>query len=242
MSGPGVPQIGSWKCAIITGADQGIGRAVAVLYAQEGADVAIVYSRQDAAAKETQRLVETAGRRCLLIRGDVGDPSFCKKAVERTVKELGGLDILVSDADSHKDASPRGTPFSDILPDASPGSLSDGCSEQPLLPHIYGYFYMAKACLPHLHPGSAIIATGAGPEETVSALTRLLAKNLMSRGIRVNAVAPATVWARLPQRTEIEQAAQPEEIAPAYVFLASNPDSSYITGQVLPAMGSATSV
>jgi NAD(P)-dependent dehydrogenase (short-subunit alcohol dehydrogenase family) len=240
--------------ALITGADSGIGRAVAVLYAREGADVAIVYLNEDEDAEETRRAVESEGRRAILIPGDVTDPEFCREAVETTVRELGGLDVLVNNAAFQEHAS----------------SLEDITEEQldrTFKTNIYGYFYMAQAALPHLHEGSAIVNSGSvtgieGSKElldysatkgAIHAFTKSLAQNLVDKGIRVNCVAPGPVWtplnpadvepekvAEFGKKVPMKRPAQPEEVAPAYVFLAAPACSSYISGEVLPVLGGDT--
>jgi NAD(P)-dependent dehydrogenase (short-subunit alcohol dehydrogenase family) len=243
------------KVALITGGDSGIGRAVAVLYAREGADVAIVYlDEEERDARETQQAVEAEGRRCLLLPGDVSDAAFCRKAVARTVRELGRLDVLVNNAafQQHQE------------------SLEDISEEQwdrTFRTNIYGYFYMARAALPHLEAGSAIVncssITGlqgsrqlldyAATKGAINAFTKSLAQNLVERKIRVNAVAPGPVWTPLNvadkpakkagehgKKQPIGRPAQPEEIAPAFVFFASETDSSYITGEVLALLGGET--
>ena len=240
------------KVALITGGDSGIGRAVAVLFAREGADVAIVYLDEDIDAEETKRVIEKEeGRRCLLLPGDVKDPEFCESAVEQTVREFGKLDILVNNAAYQEHAE----------------SLEDITEEHfdlTFKTNIYGYFHMAKAALPHLKEGSAIINTGSetgmfgqpilldysATKGAIHAFTKSLATNVIKRGIRVNAVAPGPVWTPLNpadqpavkikdfgSSTSMKRPAQPEEIAPAYVFLASPVCSSYITGLVLPVIG-----
>jgi len=242
------------KVALVTGGDSGIGRAVAVLFAREGADVAIVYLSEDADAEETRRAVEAEGRRALLIPGDVTDPDFCREAVETTVRELDQLDILVNNA-----------AFQEHVPSLE--ELSDEQLERTFRTNIFGYFYMARAALAHLKEGSAIINTGSvtgieGSKElldysstkgAIHAFTKSLAQNLVERGIRVNCVAPGPVWtplnpadqdaekvARFGSDVPMKRPAQPEEIAPAYVFLAAPVCSSYITGEVLPILGGET--
>lgn len=243
------------KVALITGGDSGIGRAVAVLYAREGADVAIIHlPEEDVDANETRQAIEEAGRRCVLISGDVCDAEFCRGAVESTVDELGRLDVLVNNAafQSHHE---------------DPADISDEQWERTFRTNIFGYFYMVKAALPHLQPGSAIINTGSitglrgnkmlldysSTKGAIHAFTKSLAQMLVDRKIRVNCVAPGPVWTPLivsdfdPEKsskqgdkTPMGRAAQPEEIAPAYVFFASEGDSSYITGEVLTLLGGET--
>lgn len=239
------------KVALVTGGDSGIGRAVAVLFAREGADVAIVYLSEDRDAKATKQAVEAEGRRCIILRGDVAKRAFCRKAVAETVKRLGHLDILVNNAAFQIHASE----FAD---------LTEEHFDTTLKTNLYGYFHMAQEAVPHLKPGSAIINTGSvtgieGSRELVDysmtkggihAFTRALSGNLIAKGIRVNAVAPGPVWTPLNPsekeaedvsqfgaKTPMKRPAQPEEIAPAYVFLASPQCSSYITGEILPIVG-----
>jgi NAD(P)-dependent dehydrogenase (short-subunit alcohol dehydrogenase family) len=243
------------KSALITGGDSGIGRAVAVLYAREGADVAIVYlPEEEKDARETMAVVEEEGRRCLLLPGDVQDPEFCRDAVQRTVKEFGKLDILVNNAayQHHQE---------------SIDDLDVAQFERTFRTNIFGYFYMAKAALKHLKPGGAIVNTGsitglegsaklldyASTKGAIHAFTKSLAQQLVERGVRVNCVAPGPVWTPLNvadkpaekaaehgKKTPMERPAQPEEVAPAYVFFASEGDSSYITGEVLTLLGGET--
>lgn len=239
------------KVALVTGGDSGIGRAVAILYAREGADVAVIYLTEHGDAKETKTAVEKEGRRCILIPGDVTDAAFCRDAVESTVHELGGLDILVNNV-----------AFQEHV--ASIEELSEAQFDQTLKTNLYGYFNMAKAAAPHLRQGGAIINTGSitgidGSQELldysmtkggIHAFTRSLSGSMLKRGVRVNAVAPGPVWtplnpadktadqvAKFGQQTKMKRPAQPEEIAPAYVFLAAPCCSSYITGEVLPIIG-----
>jgi NAD(P)-dependent dehydrogenase (short-subunit alcohol dehydrogenase family) len=238
--------------AIITGGDSGIGRAVAVLYAREGADVAIIYLNEHEDAAETQRHIEAEGQHCLLLPGDVRDPGFCRDAVAQTVARFGQLDILVNNAAFQEHA--------DTL-----GELSEERFDLTMKTNIYGYFHMAKAVEPYLKRGSSIINTGsvtglhgskhlldyATTKGAIHAFTMSLASNLLDKGIRVNAVAPGPVWtplnpadqspemiARFGQSTDMKRPAQPEELSPAYVFLAAPSCASYITGIVLPVTGS----
>lgn len=244
------------KTALITGGDSGIGRAVAVLFAREGADIAIVYTRPEQRdAIEAKSAVEHEGGKCLLIPGDVRQSSFCNRAVEKTVAELGRLDILVNNAAFQQHQ-------------ASIEDITDEQFERTFRTNIFGYFYMARAAIPHMKPGSAIINTGSitgleGSEElldysstkgAIHAFTKSLAQNLVERKIRVNCVAPGPIWtplnvadktatesAKHGSDTPMERPGQPEEVAPSYVFFASNADSSYITGEVLTLLGGNTS-
>jgi NAD(P)-dependent dehydrogenase (short-subunit alcohol dehydrogenase family) len=243
------------KASIITGGDSGIGRSVAVLFAREGADVAIVYlAEEQPDAEETKQAVEREGRRCLLIPGDVTDPNFCEQAVEQAAKEFGHLDILVNNAAFQQHQN-------------SIDELTNEQFEKTFRTNIFGYFYMAKAALKHLPKGGAIVNTGSitGLEGTgklldysatkgaIHAFTKSLAQQLNEKGIRVNCVAPGPVWTPLnvadkpPEKvaehgadTPMKRPAQPEEIAPAFVFFASNVDSSYISGEVMTILGGET--
>lgn len=245
----------SGRTALITGGDSGIGRAVAVLYAREGADVAITHLREERAdARETRRVVEAEGRRCLTLEGDLTDPDFCAHVVERTLQEFGALDILVNNA-----AFQQHQPSLD--------ALTDEQWDHTFRTNIYAYFRVTRAALPHLKRGAAIINTGSitgleGSSElldysatkgAIHAFTKSLAQNVVERGIRVNCVAPGPVWTPLnPSDRDAEDVsefgadqpmhrpAQPEEVAPAFVFFASNADSSYITGEVLTLLGGET--
>jgi NAD(P)-dependent dehydrogenase (short-subunit alcohol dehydrogenase family) len=232
--------------ALVTGGDSGIGRAVAILFAKEGADVAIVYLNEHDDARATKERIEKLGRRCITLAGDVGDPDFCSDAVSLTVEEFGKLDILVNNAaEQHPQES---------LLDITPEQL-----ERTFRTNIFAYFYMAREALKHLAPGGAIINTSsvtayrgsdhlldyASTKAAIIGFTRSLALSLADKEIRVNAVAPGPIWTPLiPATFEAEEVAtfgsdvpmkragQPEEIAPSYVFLASS-DSRYMTGQVL---------
>lgn len=239
--------------ALITGGDSGIGRAVAVLYAREGADVALVYlADEQEDAVETKRCIEAEGQRCILIPGDVRDPMFCKHAAEETRKAFGRLDILVNNAAFQEHA--------DSLED-----ITEERFDLTMKTNIYGYFHMAKAVLPHMKAGSSIINTGSvtglqgskklldysATKGAIHAFTMSLASNVLDKGIRVNAIAPGPVWtplnpadapsdrvAKFGEDTDMKRPAQPEELSPAYVFLAAPSCASYITGIVLPVTGS----
>ena len=242
------------KVALITGGDSGIGRAVAVLYAREGADVAICYLPQEQRdADETAHAVESESRRCLRLPGDLIDPATCNEAVEKTVAELGRIDILVSNAAYQR----RKENIEDI---------TDEEFDRTFRIDMYAYFFLARAALRHMKAGSAIIATSSmtairgskalldysSTKGAINAFTKSLAMNAIERGIRVNAVAAGPVWtplnpadgglapdkvAEFGKQTPLGRPAQPEELAPAYVFLASDADSSFITGIVLQVAG-----
>lgn len=239
------------RVAIITGGDSGIGRSVAVLYAREGADVAILHLDEDEDAAVTKAAVEAEGRTCLVIAGDIKDAGFCENAVAKVVKTFGKLDILVNNAAFQVHAER----FEDLTLEHF---------DETIRTNLYGYFHMAKAAVPHMKPGSAIVNTGSvtGIEGSkalvdysmtkggIHAFTRALSGNLMPKGIRVNCVAPGPVWtplnpsdkqakdiAEFGSQVPMGRPAQPEEIAPAYVFLASPQLSSYITGEVIPIIG-----
>jgi NAD(P)-dependent dehydrogenase (short-subunit alcohol dehydrogenase family) len=239
------------KVAIVTGGDSGIGRAVAILFAREGADVTICHLAEDRDAKVTQAAIEKEGRRCLVSRGNLADPLHCRTVVQATVKAFGHLDVLVNNAAFQVHAP-------------SIEDLSFAHFDETLKTNLYGYFNMTQAAVPQLKNGAAIINTGSvvglqGSAELmdyamtkggIHAFTKSLAANLLPRGIRVNAVAPGPVWtllnpsdkhaadvAEFGSKAKMKRPAQPEEIAPAYVFLASAQCSSYITGEILPVIG-----
>lgn len=238
------------KVALITGGDSGIGRAVAVHFAKEGADIAIVYLDEQQDARETERLIKDAGRRCLLIAGDVKDQAFCEAAVNKTAKTFGRLNILVNNAGMQ-------------IPQKDPQQISPGQIEETFRTNIFSYFYFATAALNYLQEGDCIINTTSvtayrsspslidysSTKGAITTFTRSLATNLAEKKIRVNAVAPGPVWTPLivstfeeekiksfGKETAMKRAGQPSELGPAYVFLASD-EASFITGQVLHVNG-----
>ncbi|HEY9645176.1 MAG TPA: SDR family oxidoreductase [Chroococcidiopsis sp.] len=234
------------KVALITGGDSGIGRAIAILFAKEGAQIAVTYLNEHSDAQETQRLVQKQGQPCLLMDGDIGDESFCQQIVQQTVKTLGRLDILINNA-------------AEQHPQESIENISAEQLERTFRTNIFGMFYLTKAALPHLQPGSTVINTTSvtayegspslldysSTKGAIVAFTRSLSQSLVKKGIRVNGVAPGPIWTPLIPSTFSEEkvasfgtqvpmhrAGQPEEVATCYVFLASS-DSSYISGQIL---------
>ncbi|PZG12711.1 SDR family oxidoreductase [Nonomuraea aridisoli] len=242
------------KKALITGGDSGIGRAVAVAFAKEGADVAIAYLSEHEDAAHTRKLVEQAGRRCVLLPGDLGDRAHCASVVEQTVAELGGLDVLVNNVAYQE-------PVSGLE------ELTDEQWEHTFAVNIHSYFRVTKAALPHMREGGSIINTSsinglrgnkslidyAATKGAINAFTYSMAQNLVERGIRINAVAPGPVWTPLIPATMPEEKvgkfgehvpmgrpADPDEIAPSYVFFASELMSSYYTGEVLAPIGGET--
>jgi len=243
------------KVAIITGGDSGIGRSVAVLFAREGADVAIIYlPAEQSDADETKSAVESEGRKALLIPGDVTQSMFCQQAVDRTANEFGSVDILVNNAAYQQ--------THDSVED-----ISDSEWELTFQTNIHGYFYMVKACLKYMREGATIINCGsitglegnktlvdyASTKGAIHAFTKSLALNLAERKIRVNCVAPGPIWTVLQPvskpadrvakhglDTPMQRPGQPEEVAPAFVFFASPADSSYISGEVLTILGGET--
>ena len=243
------------KVALITGGDSGIGRAVAVLFAREGADVAFTYLKEEQSdAKETMKAIENEGRRGLMLETDVREPKSCQKAVSATISNFDRLDILVNNA-AYQDSK------------ESIDEITEEDWDRTFRTNIYGYFHMVKAALPQMKKRSVIINTGsitglegskhlldyAATKGAIHAFTKSLAQNLVERGIRVNCVAPGPVWTPLnpsdkPAKevaefgadTPMKRPAQPEEIAPAYVYFASDVDSSYVTGEVLTLLGGET--
>lgn len=235
------------RVALVSGGDSGIGRAVAIGFAKEGADVAILYLDESEDANDTRRHIEAEGRRCIALAGDIGDPGFCQQAVKQAVERLGRLDILVNNAaEQHVCDDFAEIPVQQV--------------ERTFRTNILGMMWLTKAALPHLKDGAAIINTTsitayqgnptlidyASTKGAIVAFTRSLAKSLQEKGIRVNAVAPGPIWTPLipasfsAERTAqhgagapMERAGQPDEVAPSFIFLASNADSSYISGQVL---------
>ena len=242
------------KVALITGGDSGIGRATAVLFAREGADLAILYLNESEDAQETKRLIEREGGSCLTVAGDVGDPDFCRSAVDQVIKRFGRLDVLVNNA---AEQHPK-----DEIEEISPEQI-----ERTFRTNIYGYFYITQAAMPHLKKGAAIINTTSvtayrgsahlldysATKGAIVAFTRSLAQKLAGEGIRVNGVAPGPIWTPLipstfsaeevkqfGAKTPMKRPGQPNEVAPAYLFLACE-DSSYVSGSVLhPNGGEAT--
>lgn len=234
------------KVALITGGDSGIGRAVAIFFAKEGANVAIAYLNEHDDAQETKRLIEQEGRKCITIAGDIGDEKVCQQAVQQTVDEFGKLDILVNNA-------------AEQHPQQSIEDITAEQLERTFRTNIFSMFFMTKAALKYLKEGSAIINTTSvtaykgnqqlldysSTKGAIVAFTRSLSQSLVEKGIRVNGVAPGPIWtplitstfpeekvASFGQQVPMKRAGQPEELAPSYVFLASD-DSSYMSGQIL---------
>lgn len=234
------------KVALITGGDSGIGRSVSIFFAKEGADIAIAYLNEHDDANKTKQLVEQEGRRCIAIAGDIGDQSFCQTVVQQTVDQLGHLDILINNA-------------AEQHPQESIENITAEQLEKTFRTNIFSMFYLTQAALPHLKEGSSIINTTSvtaykgspqlldysATKGAIVAFTRSLSQSLVEKGIRVNGVAPGPIWTPLipatfpedkvesfGQQVPMQRAGQPEEVAPSYVFLASN-DSSYMTGQIL---------
>jgi len=235
------------KFALVTGGDSGIGRAVAIGFAKEGADVAIVYLNEHQDAEETRQHIERAGRRALLIAGDVGDPAFCREAVQKTIAEFGRIDILINNAAEQHEVEN----FEDI---------EEAQIERTFRTNIFGYMFLTKYALKHMREGAAIVNSTsvtaykgspqlvdyASTKGAIVAFTRSLSQQLVERKIRVNGVAPGPIWTPLipasfdeertashGQNVPLERAGQPDEVAPSYIFLAAEQDSSYMTGQIL---------
>jgi NAD(P)-dependent dehydrogenase (short-subunit alcohol dehydrogenase family) len=243
------------KVALISGGDSGIGRAVAVLFAREGADVAIMFlPEEERDANETRDAIQAEGRRALLLPGDITDQRYCRDCVEKIFNEFGSLDILVNNAAFQKNKE-------------SIEEIDYEQLDRTFRTNFYGYFFLTKAAVPRMKKGSCIINTGSitglegektlldysATKGAIHAFTKSLAQNLVEKGIRVNAVAPGPVWTPLNTQSKpasevpefgadvpMKRPAQPEELAPAYVFLASNIDSSYISGDILPVLGGQT--
>ena len=235
------------KVAIVTGADSGIGRAVAALYAREGADIAIVYLSEDADAQKTADIVREEGRRAITLRGDLGEEAFCQSVVDKTIAEFGRLDVLVNNAGEQH-------------PDREITNITEEQLRRTFQTNIFSMFFMVQAARPHLKPGAAIVNCSSetmykgSPElldysatkGAITAFTRSLSQNLIEHGIRVNAVAPGPIWTPLNpsggatkeklehfgEGSPMGRPGQPNEVAPAFLFLACE-DSSYMAGQVL---------
>lgn len=238
------------KVALVTGGDSGIGRAVSIHYAKEGADVAILYLDEHSDAEKTKSLVEQEGQRALLISGDMGNQAFCESSVNQVIDTFGQLDILVNNAAEQH-------PQQDFM------DITSEQLEQTFRTNLFGYFYMTKAAIPHLKPGSSIINTSSvtayqgskdlvdysATKGAITAFTRSLSESIVEKGIRVNGVAPGPIWtplipstfdeqkvAQFGTSTPMKRAGQPKELAPAYVYLASQ-DSSYVSGQMIHVNG-----
>jgi NAD(P)-dependent dehydrogenase (short-subunit alcohol dehydrogenase family) len=238
------------KVALITGGDSGIGRAVAIAYAREGAHIVVSYLEEDSDAQETRRWVEQAGRRCLLIPGDISDPAHCRRVIEQAVAEFGRVDILVNNAAYQ-------------MTHESIDEISDEEWQHTFGTNIHAQFFLAKAALPHMPSGGSIVNTTsiqadkpspgllayATSKGAIANFTAGLGQLLAERGIRVNAVAPGPIWTPLipstmprekvehfGENTPLKRAGQPKEVAPVFVFLASD-DASYVTGAVYPVTG-----